>query len=162
MYGEWLRVSPAELRRGQTEPSTLWALVERAYETEFELPEPALTRRRWFGTEKVWNAFAYLLERQRVPVSVVLGEASLDADGEWAPRYLSPDQVRAAATALAELTPEGLVASVDPADFRREEIYPHALGSPEELRWVADVLPDVTTYFTSAATAGEAVLCWIS
>jgi len=162
MYGEWLRVSPAELRRGQADPGTLWALVERAYATEFDLPEPPLTRRRWFGTEKVWDAFAYLLRPQHLPVSLVLGESLLPASGDWAPRYLTPAEVRAAATALAPLTADALLAAVDPTSFRREEIYPPAWGSPEELRWVADVLPDVTTYFTAAAAAGEAVLCWIS
>jgi hypothetical protein len=162
MYGEWLRVSPADLRRGQADPGTLWALVERAYATEFDLPEPALTRRRWFGTEKVWNAFAFLLRPQHLPVSLVLGESPLPPHGGWTPRCLSPVEVRAAATALSPLTVDALIAGVDATAFRREEIYPHAWGSREELRWVADVLPDVTTYFTAAAVAGDAVLCWIS
>ena len=162
MYGEWLRVSPAELRRGQTDPGTLWALVEHAYATEFGLPEPALQSRRWFGTEKVWNAFAYLLQPQRMPVSLVLGESPLPAAGDWTPRFLSPAQVRAAATALATLTVDALMAGVDGKPFHREDLHPHAWGSTEELRWVADALPDVTTYFTAAALAGEAVLCWIS
>jgi Domain of unknown function (DUF1877) len=182
MYGNWLRVTPAEVQRAMNNPR--WgAVVDQSQE-------------RRLGSDKTWHALSYLLDRKGFPVNLVFGEHSL-ADGhtpgagltgfdsesagdgfdepdlameleesalEWGygpPGILTPQEVRIAAEALVQLQPDDLIRGVDAADLDSAEIYPHVWDSPEELEWAVHLVPDIKEYFGVAATSGDAVLCWI-
>src|SRR4051794_20932151 len=115
MYGEWLRVSPAELERAKVDLPWAQDLASRFEETDHmdggRLDPPDVAGRRSFGTDKTWHALSYLLERRNFPVSIIFGEAPFtndpdDPGADWGygpPSYLSPDEVQRAAEALANL-----------------------------------------------------------
>lgn len=168
MYGMWLRVTPAELEHGKADLDWLReqadAVVEAEEETEVAGPG------RVYCTDKTWHALDHLLSRRDFPVMLVLGDEDFvddpeDPDADWgygAPRYLTPDQVRIAAEALAPLTEADLIDGVDQAELTEAEIYPTIWDRPDELRWAVSHLPEVKTYFAAAAAAGDAVICWIT
>jgi hypothetical protein len=164
MYGQWLRVSPDELTRAKADIE--WA-TKFAREVVNRAAEDDLAQRRAFGTDKAWHALAYLLERRDFPVNIVFGEQPLTADddsADWGygpPRYLTPAQVNLAAAELVALTVDEFVGGVALAELAREQIYPNVWDDPEELTWVAAHLAGVRTWFSAAAAAGDAVLCWI-
>jgi hypothetical protein len=171
MYGEWLRVTPDELERAKADLDWAEELAEQIAETEYGRDDGSdLPDRRNFGTDKTWHALDYLLTRKGFPISIVFGEESFvddedEADVDWGygpPRYLTAEQVRAAAEALASVTEEALLDGVDAADLVAEEIYPNVWDRPGELPWAVGELPNVKTYFAAAAKAGDAIICWIS
>jgi hypothetical protein len=174
MYGQWLRISEAELDRAKVDLPWAHDLARRIEETESaagqHLDPPDVARRRSFGTDKTWHALAYLLDRREFPVSIIYGEESLVADpndpsADWgygAPNYLTSDHVRRAAGALADLSAEDLLDGVDADDLQWEEIYPNVWArGPGELQWAVSRLPWVKVYFQSAANDGDAMICWI-
>ena len=175
MYGQWLRVSSAELDRAKVDLPWAYDLAQQVEETEStpgqHLDPPDAAGRRSFGTDKTWHALAYLLARREFPVSIIFGEETFvddpdDPEADWgygAPTYLTPDQVRRAAGALAALTEEDLLDGVQAGDLQREEIYPDVWDrGPEELQWAVCHLPWVKVYFQAAAKDGDAVICWIA
>jgi hypothetical protein len=174
MYGQWLRVSDAELDRATGDLQ--WAhdlarRIEEAESTPGRRLDPAdVAERRAFGTDKTWNALAFLLARRKFPVSIIYGEESFvddpdDPGVDWgygAPSYLTTDQVRRAAAALAHLSEEDLLDGVDADLLQREKIYPDVWNrGPEELRWAVCHLPWVKVYFQASAEHGDAMFCWI-
>jgi hypothetical protein len=173
MYGNWLRVTPAELAAVHDD---LRAGYQRARAVcDAESP----TDDRWYCTDKAWHGLEFLLVRQQFPISIVTGEESFvdlpdDLDeaidmnddpryswGYGLPSYLTVEQVRTAAAALADLTGPALIAGVDQAELLRAEVYPAVWDRPGELEWLAGYVPDVRDYFAAAATVGDAVICWI-
>jgi hypothetical protein len=169
MYGEWLRVTPADLERAKGDLAWLQDRAEEISETEYDDGRD-VARCRSFSTDKTWHALDYLLDRHGFPVSIVFGEEAFvddpeDPAADWGygpPRYLTPERVQAAATALAPLTGEDLIAGVDQADLHRDGVYPSIWDRPDELPWAVCHVPDVKVYFEAAAKAGDAVVCWIS
>jgi len=174
MYGEWLRVSVAELDRAKADLSWARDHAERVEESETRsgqhLEPPDVAGRRSFGTDKTWHALAYLLARREFPVSIIYGEESFtedpdDPEADWgygAPCYLTPDQVRQAAEALTDLSEDDLLDGVDGDELQREEIYPSVWDrGAEELQWAVCHLPWVKVYFQAAAKDGDAIICWI-
>jgi hypothetical protein len=169
MYGEWLRVTPADLERAKGDLAWLQDRAQEISEAEHDEGRD-IGQRRSFGSDKTWHALDYLLDRHGFPVSIVFGEEAFLDDPEeppagWdygPPRYLTPERVQAAASALAVLTGEDLIAGVDQADLHRDGVYPSIWDRPGELPWAVCHVPDVKLYFEAAATAGDAVVCWIS
>jgi hypothetical protein len=167
MYGEWLRVTPAEHEHAKGD--LRWALCLARNVAEDEDQDWAVVDRRSFGTDKTWHALDYLLRRKGFPVSIIFGEESFvddpeDPEADWgygAPQYLTPAQVQQAAVALADLTEEALIDGVDQAELRRASIYPTVWDRPGELPWAVGHLPSVKVYFEAAARSGDAMLCWI-
>lgn len=175
MYGEWLRVSVAELDRAKVDLPWAHGLALRVEESEHppgqHLDPPDVAGVRSFGTDKTWHALAYLLARREFPVSIIYGEESFvddpdDPEADWGygpPSYLTPDQVRRASEALADLTEEDLLDGVNSDELQREKIYPEVWDrGPEELQWSVCHLPWVKVYFQAAAQSGDAIICWIS
>lgn len=174
MYGEWLRVSPAELERAKGDLPWARDLAEEIAEAEDGISEagdavsdPAA--RRKFGTDKTWHALDFLLTRKGFPVSIVFGEELFvedleDPEADWgygAPCYLTPDQVRQAASALAGVSESDLIEGVDQSELEAAEIYPSVWDRPGELEWAVCHLSDVKTFFNAAANSGDAIICWI-
>ena len=76
-------------------------------------------------------------------------------------RSLTPDEVRAAADALAEISVEELRSRFSVASFNAAQIYPHGKGA----RWteqaaeaVFQIYPRVVEFFRSAARDGDMIL----
>jgi hypothetical protein len=168
MYGQWLRVSPAELARARGDLDWAREQAEEVAETEYSYGDGRdLPDLRSYSTDKTWHALDYLLTRKGFPVSIVFGEEAFVDDedtADWGygpPRYLTPQQVARAATALAEVTEEQLLDGVDQAELHRAGIYPAIWDRPDELPWSVCHLADARTYFAAAAAAGDAVICWI-
>jgi Domain of unknown function (DUF1877) len=175
MCGQWLRVTDAELDRARVDLPWAHDLARRVEETEYapgqHLEPLDVAERRSFGTDKTWHALAFLLARREFPVSIIYGEESFvddpdDPTADWgygAPNYLTPDQVRRAAGALAELSEDDLLDGVDADDLQRATIYPNLWDrGPEELRWAVGDLPWIKVYFQAAANDGDAIICWIA
>jgi hypothetical protein len=180
MYGQWLRVTPAELDRAKADLQWAQDHAERVEEAEYPLEQDLqlsprdIAERRSMSTEKTWHALDFLLTRRGFPVSIIMGEHPFgddvdsleDPDTDWGygpPSYLTPDEVRRAAEALAGLSEEDLLDGVDPGDLTRAEIYPNVWDrGPSELQWAVCELPWVKAYFEAAAKDGDAILCWIN
>jgi hypothetical protein len=92
-YGEWLRVSPAELERAKADLDWAYELAQQTAEGKYGND---LTERRSFSTDKAWHALSYLLDRAKFPVSIIYGEEWFvedleDPEADWgngAPCYL--------------------------------------------------------------------------
>ncbi|WP_290866986.1 DUF1877 family protein [Hamadaea sp.] len=171
MYGEWIRLTPAELERAQEDLD--WAhryASDRSKVESDQGEELPVAQRRSFGSDKTWHALMFLLGRRDFPIDIVTGEwfFTEDTDDEsqyWGyspPGFLLPDEVRRASEALEELTAEDLIRGVDQAELAAAEIYPSVWGSPGELEWAVSFFPDVKAYFAAAASSGDAIVCWIS
>ena len=115
MNGEYLRVTPDELRRAIEDPG--WAL-DLAYgiqesEEDSDLPPSEV---RYLTTHKAWHAISFLLDRARFPVDIVQGEVAFAEDEDWGygpPWYLPVDRVRVAAHALAATSYDALIIWLD-------------------------------------------------
>jgi hypothetical protein len=166
--GNWLRVTPAELARAKDD-------LDWAYAFARDLSgDPDRT----YHTDKDWHALGFLLHRRGFSVPIVSGAEMFvdesvgkieDEHGvfrwevDWGyrpPRYLTPDQVAAAAAELADLTEDDLIRGVDEAELVDAEIYPD-IRDPDELLSAAHHLPYVRQFFALAANAGDAVICWL-
>jgi Domain of unknown function (DUF1877) len=180
MYGEWLRLTPAELDRARTDPDWVLDMVMASDDMDDDNSTPeASARARYSGTDKTWHALSYLLYRAEFPIEIIMGEQPLiasagnDEDDEeseeesgddWSygpPGYLTPDQVRQAAVALADITEASLIDGIDPADLTRNHVYPEIWDRPDELKWAVHAIPYIKAYFAAAAEAGEGIMCWI-
>jgi hypothetical protein len=168
MYGEWLRVTPAELERAKADLDWARELAAKAEEDD-TADDGDMTTRRSFGTDKTWHALDYLLGRRGFPVSIVFGEETFgddadEAETDWGygpQRYLTPEQVQRAAVELVPLSGEQLIDGVMHFDLVAEHIYPAIWDSPDELEWAVSGLAGVKAYFAAAAQAGDAIICWI-
>ncbi|MFF7334971.1 DUF1877 family protein [Streptomyces sp. NPDC008150] len=123
MNGEYLRVTPAELK----DPEWAWGLVEEIEDAE---GEPAPAEARHFTTHQTWHLLGFLLQRSAFPVDIVHGEEPLATDdwGYGPPQYLTPEGVQLAADTLHRTTYDQLIQGVDPSELTKAEIYPQNLG----------------------------------
>ncbi|MCZ7416891.1 MULTISPECIES: YfbM family protein [unclassified Streptomyces] len=164
MIGKLARLTPAELDRAIREPD--WALEFVCQLDDAELdqrPEPSAAR--CHETDKLWNALDFLLRRIDFPVDVVHGEEEIPGAGDWGyvpPRYLTPQRVRVAATALGRTPPERLIENVSPADLAQAGVYPSLVWERgESLDVVTSHYRVLVPFFQAAARDGHAVLVWI-
>jgi hypothetical protein len=175
MYGRWHRLTAAQLEDAKKDLGWALDLVEAESEAEEESGEDhRLADLRSFGTDKAWHALDYLLDRIGFPYGIVFGQHQMiddydpdtaDPDADWGygpPGFLTPQEVREAAEALASMTAEDLLRGLDPAELTREGIYPAIWDDPNELEWITGYLPDIRVWFGAAAAAGDAMLCWIA
>ena len=174
MNGEYLRVTPTELRLAIENPD--WALefgrswfnaIDYAdgVSVEWEARDPAEARQRVLTTHKAWEAIAFLLRPMGLPVDVVLGEHTLgDDDTDWGygpPRYLTAHEVAQAAIALAALPFAVLADGVTLTDLARADVYPMIWDEPDALQWVQHWYEPLPAFLSAAAQAGDSVLVWL-
>ncbi|MEU1586914.1 DUF1877 family protein [Micromonospora sp. NPDC005710] len=173
MNGNWLRVSPDELKRAKTDLDWAYGLAMTHRDGDSE---------RWTTTGKAWHGLDFLLERLGFDIPLVLGAEGfvelpdVEPDSEemfdfldgleddWGygpPSYLRPIHVATAASRLTALTEDDLVRGVDAQELNRAEIYPGPWKGPGDLAWVAHHLPGVRSFFAAAAGDGAAVVCWL-
>lgn len=167
--GNWLRVTPAELARAKDD-------LDWAYTHAQDLSDDA---DRVHSTGKAWHSLDYLLFRRGLSIPIVSGAEQfidesvgevVDEHGflawevDWGygpPRYLTPEQVAAAAAELADITEDDLIRDVDQAELVQAEIYPDIWDRPGELAWTAHCLPEAKQFFALAAKEGDAIICWL-
>ncbi|MYT16238.1 protein of unknown function (DUF1877) [Streptomyces sp. SceaMP-e96] len=164
MTGEYARVTPAELDRALGDPEWALKLVSGRMEAEAaQRPEPALAR--CLDIDKAWDALGFLLRRTSFPVDIVHGEEAVPDADDWGygpPRYLTPEQVRGAAEALAGISAESLTAGVGPADLAAAEVYPVIVWERgEPLDYVSAHYELLRPFFRAAADAGDGMLMWL-
>jgi hypothetical protein len=164
MNGKYLRVTPAELARAVKDPNWVIELAEAVQDAQARTSLPP-TQARHLTTHKAWNAIAFLLERAGFPVDIVHGEESLaDDDDDWSygpPGYLTPEQVRVAAEALAATTYDDLVSGVTPTDLAERHVYPGIWDEPDSLEWVRGWYEPLVPFFAAASAHGNAMLAWV-
>ncbi|MEU9110949.1 YfbM family protein [Streptomyces sp. NPDC048483] len=164
MIGEYARVTAAELDRATGDPEWALKLVTGRMEAEADAgTEPG--RARCLDIDKAWDALGFLLRRTGFPVDVVHGEEAIADAEDWGygpPRYLTPEQVRTAAGAMAGTSGEGLTSGVAPAELAAAEVYPVIVWERgEPLDYVAGHYERLRLFLRAAADEGDAVLIWL-
>lgn len=164
MIGEYARVTSAELDRAIDDPEWAQAFVDELIDAEpDEQPDPS--EARLLDTDKAWDALGFLLRRVAFPVDVVHGEEALPGAEDWGygpPRYLTPERVKVAAEAFAQVSGASLVEGVGPEELFRADVYPSIIWERgESLDYVRDYYESLTPFFAAAARDGEAMLIWL-
>ncbi|MGX7757418.1 YfbM family protein [Streptomyces angustmyceticus] len=164
MIGAYARVTPAELHRALDDPEWALELVGGRMEAEAqECPRPAPAR--CLDVDTAWDALGFLLRRAAFPVDIVHGEEPVPGADDWGygpPRYLTPERVRTAAGALAEISGERLTSGVAPGDLAAAEVYPAIVwerGMP--LDFVSEHYELLRPFFRAAADEGDGMLMWL-
>jgi hypothetical protein len=94
---------------------------------------------------------------------VVLGGEPLGDDLGYGPcRFLTPEQVRATAAAVAKVSAGEFRRRYDPAALNAAQVYPGHWEDPDNLEWLADAFEDVRRYFDQASASGEAMLLYLT
>jgi hypothetical protein len=128
---------------------------------------------RYLSIDKDWHALHCLLTGeisdpsniQPVPPplgNVVTGGTETPFDATYGKvRFLNPDEVRAVADALSQISVEDLRARFDPVAFTEAKVYPNPrpggwdMEQLEPLLWI---YPQLVGFFHDAAREGQAVL----
>lgn len=165
MFGQYARLASAELERAIQDPDWAWDFVEEHLAADSGDGTP-VAGGRLHSTGKMWHALEYLLKLRGVKVNVVHGEEELPGADDWGygpPRTISPEQVQAAARAMAAITPEGLVEGVAPAELADAGIYPYSGSDPEErLDDAAVAYQGLHAFFQTTARLRQGLLVWIA
>lgn len=120
--------------------------------------------------DKAWHGIHFLLTGDAwggsPPLAdVVLGGTEIGEDIGYGPaRYLTPAETKAAADAIAAISPDDFRARYDAAALSKHEIYPGIWDDPEDeaLEYLAEHFESIREYFEEAATRGDAMLKYIS
>ncbi|MEO3975785.1 YfbM family protein [Streptomyces sp. CAU 1734] len=159
--GEYARLTPAELEQALRDPE--WAedfIGDMAGTKPHDGADPATARRLDIG--RAWHTLDFLLRPAGLPVDIVQGEADIPVTELWGsvpPRCLTPERVRTAAEALAEIDAAGLVEGVTAEDLAAEEIHPAFVWEHgEPLTSVTACHSVLVAFFRAAADEGDALL----
>jgi hypothetical protein len=155
MIGEYARLTPAELARAVRDPNWALAFIDELIEAGVD-ETTGSGRPRCLDIGKAWDTLGFLLRRIEFPVDIVHGGQEIPGAEDWGygpPRYLTPEQVQAAAAALATLPSEALVQGVTEAELAQADPYPNLAG--EGLEWLKYVTHhyDALVPFFQAAVA---------
>lgn len=128
------------------------------------------------SVEKAWHVLSVLLTpatdrlasiEDPHPLDPMLGGEPFGEDlGYGEPRYLTPDQVREVAAALAAVDDDALVARYDGAAFDAAGVYPGGfggeMGAEEWLEEIVDRAAEVRAFYADAASRGRYVVLALS
>jgi hypothetical protein len=115
--------------------------------------------------EKSWHVLHYLLtgKAESVPPplgNAILGGQEIGKDLGYGPaRFLTPQQVREVATALASISRDDLSKRFDLKAMMRAKIYP--VRDKSELELTQEYFEQLARYYANAAKSGNAMLLWI-
>jgi len=119
--------------------------------------------------DKAWHGLHYLLtgdaEGGEPPLSLaILDGTEIGPELDYGPaRYLTADEVRAVAQALAAFTPETLAQRFDPQDMQEKDIYPAIWDrGDEELEYLQMFFPTLQQFYADAAARGDVVIHWLA
>lgn len=164
MIGEYARLTPAELGRAIRDPDWALGFIEELIEGGSD-ERAGAGQPRCLDIDKAWDTLGFLLRRIEFPVDIVHGEEEIPGAEDWGygpPRYLTPEQVRAAAAALGGLSSDVLVRDVTEAELAQADLYPNIAG--EGLQWLKYVTHHydaLVPFFRAAAAAGDAMVVWL-
>jgi hypothetical protein len=119
---------------------------------------------------KAWHGIHFLLTAGGAPALAFAvlphpGQTFGSDQGRGPPGYLLPVQVKEIALALAALDVDELRRRYDPKKMAELEIYPSAIWLREDednFDWLMQFYQPLPAYYESAASAGSAMLVWIS
>ena len=118
--------------------------------------------------DKAWHAIHFTLNGKawegEGPLShVILGGTEIGEDIGYGPaRYLTPDQVQAAASALSGVAPEVFGARFNHSALTAAEIYPEIWQDGDGLEYVLGYYSDLRAFYLAAAERGDSVLIYLN
>jgi len=115
--------------------------------------------------DKSWHGIHYLLtgriDEAPPPLgNAILGGTEIGEDLGYGPaRYLTPEQVREVAQALAGITSDDFVRRFDPQKIRRASVY--ALDNDATADYCVQYFEKLVAYYRDAAAQGNAMLLYL-
>jgi hypothetical protein len=166
MYGEYARVTPAELDRVLRDPEWGDEFLDGLSENANHQRDP-LAGERITDIDKAFHGIWYLLVAAGAPVDVVWGGAEVGGtDGGYGPRrYLRADEVAAAARYLSATPWDQLARHYVPASLEAADIYPSVIWMRDgdaARDFLRSNYERLVEHFAAAAAGGDAVVFWIS
>lgn len=160
MIGNFLQLSTAQLEALIADPSR----VSNFIYPEDEINENAI------GVDKAWHGIHYLLTGDAwggdLPLlNVILGGTEIGDDvGYGAARFLTADEVSAAAAALEDITPEVLRSRYVASELSKNEIYPEIWDDPHDdaFGYLGHWYETLRDYFVDAAAKQNAMLKYLN
>lgn len=139
-------------------------VVELLYPDDDEDPPNSM------DVDKAWHGLHYLLtgeaEGSDEPLALAILEGTeIGPELDFGPaRYLTADEVKAVAQALAALTPEALAQRYNPRDMQEKQIYPQIWerDDPNDVEYLLDFFPTLQQFYADAAMRGDAVIHWMA
>ncbi|WP_224279114.1 YfbM family protein [Streptomyces sp. LS1784] len=160
---QYLRLNQRELERAAREPDWISAFADEVAEQESERPVSP-SERRTHNTGKAWDALRFLFERRAFPVDLAHGGEELPGADDWGygpPRVLTPEQVRLAADALADLPFPALLGDTTAADLVRADVYPTGLWEDDpDLPYLQAHHAALTAFVRTTARYRHGLLVW--
>jgi len=163
MIGNFVALSPGALQRLIAEPS---AIPEFLHPKEGQETPP-----NHLDIDKSWHGIHFLLTGDtwsgEPPLAhVILGGIAIGDDIGYGPaRYLTPDEVRVIAQALAGVTREQLEKRYLPATLEKAEIYPTGIWEAEgndALEYLLQYYEPLVGFYRDAAARGDAIIQYIN
>jgi len=162
MNGHYLCVTPEQLDAVRRAPTTIHELLD-SEEDEGEFPDGLHV-----DIDKSWHAIQFLLTGDpwagEPPLQyVVMGGAELgEEDVGYGPaRYLTPEEVQAAASAIASISGEALWSRFDEQAFAAAEIYPQG-WSEDDKESVVEHYETLREFFAFAGAEGNAMIVYLA
>jgi len=160
MIGNFLRLSSDELAALIADPSSV---------EDFIYPDDE-ERENNIDVDKAWHGIHYLLAGDawagEPPLAnVVLGGTEIGDDVGYGPaRYLTVDEVQAAADALKDIPPEKFRARYVASELSKNRIYPEIWDDADEdaIGYLTTWYETLREYYIDAATQGHAMLKYLN
>ena len=118
--------------------------------------------------DKSWHAIHFTLNGKawegEGPLShVILGGTEIGEDVGYGPaRYLTPEQVQEAASALKGVSPEEFGARFNHSALTAAEIYPEMWQDGDGLEYVKGHYSELRDFYLAAAGRGDSVLIYLN
>jgi hypothetical protein len=159
MIGSYRQISPQQLEELKRNPDGMEALLS----AEATPDDMAM------DVDKAWNGLHYVLtgtaEGGQPPLSqAVLGGTEIGGDVGYGPaRFLTPEQVRQVAQALAGLDEAALRAKYNPAAMKQAGVYPEEIWEDaESFDYLLENFASLSIFFQDASARGNAVLFYLN
>lgn len=137
-------------------------VVELLYPDDDEDPPNSM------DVDKAWHGLHYLLtgeaEGGEEPLSLaILDGAEIGPELDFGPaRYLTVEEVKAVAQALAALMPEALAQRYNPRAMQEKQIYPEIWEDDNSVDYLLDFFPALQQFYADAAARGDAVIHYLA
>lgn len=160
MIGNFLQLSSEELAALIADPSSVQSFIY----PEGEEGENSI------DVDKAWHGIHYLLVGDswggEPPLAnVVLGGTEIGDDFGYGPaRYLTADEVCAAANALKDISPDVLRSRYVASELAKNEIYPEIWDDPDDdsVEYLASWYQTLRDYYLDAAAKNNAMLKYLN
>ncbi len=165
MTAGFLRVESQQLKQLQADPDSLETMLDNV----FEMGMGGSKRDDYCDVDKSWQTIHYLLSGgdpwnvTNTESQAVLGGTEFGPDmGYGPPRFLSVEQVKQVAEAIAPIDEAELERRFDPKAMAGADLYAFSHDHPEdELEMAQHYFKDLRTFYSDAAQQDAAVLLFI-